>query len=151
MNPLIFISSVYNGKAVFLVCSGLIVIIFMVVVIIFSGISKNTINRRVPSVIIAVVSILVLSFLSGFVSSSSNKISYPEFENGEGSLSSEDKAPFILLSKSSNGFILGRCDAYDKDFVLIPYDEKIKFRRVKDDGKINFYRHCFDDAWNLTF
>ncbi|MBP2155435.1 hypothetical protein [Erwinia rhapontici] len=150
-NPKSLYLLIYSGKAIFLVCLGIIVVVFMIMIVVWSGVFKSTLINKIPSAIIGTTCLLVLSFLAGFVNSSSDKVSYPEFDNGENELSTTTDAPFILLSKSSNGFILGRCDAYDKDFVLIPYDAKMKFRRVKDEDKINFYRHCFDDTWNLSF
>ncbi|EKH5083587.1 hypothetical protein O5Q84_004619 [Salmonella enterica] len=150
LNPIKLFMLIYSGKAIFLVSLGIIVVVFMIMIVIWNGVFKSNPTNKITSAVLGTMCLLVLSFLAGFVNSTSNKVSYPEYDNGENELSTTTDAPFILLSKSSNGFILGRCDAYDKDFVLIPYDDKIKFRRVKDEDKINFYRHCFDDTWHLS-
>ncbi|EFB3321907.1 hypothetical protein FSF89_021165 [Escherichia coli] len=150
-NPKELYLLIYSGKAIFLVCLGIIVVVFIIMIVVWSDVFKSILIGKISSAIIGTTCLLLLSFLAGFVNSSSDKVSYPEFDNGENELSTTTDAPFILLSKSSNGFILGRCDEYDKDFVLIPYDAKMKFRRVKDEAKINFYRHCFDDTWHLSF
>lgn len=143
-NPLKYAELFGSEKAIPLIALTIVIALFMVCVILTKSIIRRKGNNCVFAFIIIFFLVYALAFLSGFLKSSDNKVA---FAIDEGYTDIRTRAPYIIISKNSNGLILGRCDGYYKDFYISPYEEKAKFRRVTDGSKLNFYRHCFDDRW----
>lgn len=147
-NPLKYIELINSEKATPMIALALIVIIFILCVVLTKHIMRKKGEKCMFNYVVMLFLLYSLAFLTGFLKSSDNKVA---FVIDEGHTDVRTRAPYIMLSKNSNGLILGRCDGYDKDFYVSPYEEKQKFRRVFDSSKLNFYRHCFDDKWYAYF
>ncbi|WP_065357946.1 hypothetical protein [Kluyvera georgiana] len=147
-NPLKYGELFGTEKAIPLIALIVIVTLFMVCVVLAKSIARKKGEKCLMAFIMMFFLVYALAFLSGFLKSSENKVA---FAIDEGYTDIRTRAPYIIISKNSNGLILGRCDGYDKDFYISPYDEKAKFRRVTNASKLNFYRHCFDDRWYLYY